>query len=477
MRAGPALRLAAARPAPFHAPPTLPSAFWLVAPLNEGGNGANKQPEKGARCRCRASAPETLSPLTTTLLSPLLSSPLLSSPLLSSFQAPRRAAAARRPVYDDPSDGDDASVGSDFSGSGDDSDASDDFGGGGGGSKKGKAPTAAAAPPKAKPAAAKKKAAAPPKKPTAPAAGPSSVNTSIDEEDGEDDARPTQATAGGTQGGTQARAVEDVYQKKSQLEHILLRPDTYVGSTERQVVRAWVHDGDGGDGEGGAEGATPARGAAGMQCRDMSYVPGLYKIFDEILVNAADNKVRDGAMDCLRVDVEPTTGWVRVWNNGAGVPVEVHKGEGVYVPELIFGHLLTSSNYNDAEQKVTGGRNGYGAKLANIFSTEFVVETCDGSRRRSYKQVSARERGWVFLSCTRAMVAPPPPFSFLTPFSSLSLPRPVLPRQHDGHRPARPGRVRPERRVDAHLVQAGPGQVWDGGPGTRHGVSHAQAHL
>ena len=59
----------------------------------------------------------------------------------------------------------------------------------------------------------------------------------------------------------------------------------------------------------------------------------------------------------------------------------------MYVPELIFGHLLTSSNYNDNEKKVTGGRNGYGAKLANIFSQEFIVETCDGSRELQYKQV------------------------------------------------------------------------------------------
>jgi DNA topoisomerase II len=207
--------------------------------------------------------------------------------------------------------------------------------------------------------------------------------TASDGGDGGDGATaaPTQATEGGP------RAIEDVYQKKSQLEHILLRPDTYVGSTERQVVRAWVHDGDGG-GEGGSEdGSSGGGGSGGMVCRDIAYVPGLYKIFDEILVNAADNKVRDPSMDALRVDVDPATGWVRVWNNGAGVPVEIHKGEGVYVPELIFGHLLTSSNYNDAEQKVTGGRNGYGAKLANIFSTDFVVETCDGSRRRSYRQV------------------------------------------------------------------------------------------
>jgi len=74
-----------------------------------------------------------------------------------------------------------------------------------------------------------------------------------------------------------APAVEDVYQKKTQLEHILLRPDTYVGSTERQTARLWAHDG----------------GATGLAVRDVSYVPGLYKIFDEILVNAADNKVRE----------------------------------------------------------------------------------------------------------------------------------------------------------------------------------------
>lgn len=76
-----------------------------------------------------------------------------------------------------------------------------------------------------------------------------------------------------------------------------------------------------------------------------------------------------------------------MWNNGKGLPVEIHAKELVYVPEMIFGHLLTSSNYNDSEKKTTGGRNGYGAKLANIFSTQFVIETADGERRKKYKQV------------------------------------------------------------------------------------------
>jgi DNA topoisomerase-2 len=84
----------------------------------------------------------------------------------------------------------------------------------------------------------------------------------------------------------QNRAVEDIYQKKTQLEHILLRPDTYVGSIEHQQQLVWVHDGE------------------RMVQRQVSFVPGLYKIFDEILVNAADNKVRDPSMDTVRVNID-----------------------------------------------------------------------------------------------------------------------------------------------------------------------------
>ena len=47
------------------------------------------------------------------------------------------------------------------------------------------------------------------------------------------------------------------------------------------------------------------------------------------------------------------TNTISITNNGAGVPVEVHKEEGIYVPELIFGHLLTSSNYDDSQKKAS----------------------------------------------------------------------------------------------------------------------------
>lgn len=130
-----------------------------------------------------------------------------------------------------------------------------------------------------------------------------------------------------------------------------------------------------------------------MVHRPVSYVPGLYKIFDEILVNAADNKQRDPKMDSLKVIIDVEQNLISVYNNGDGVPVEIHQEEGVYVPELIFGHLLTSSNYDDTVKKTTGGRNGYGAKLTNIFSKEFVIETADGKRQKKYKQVFSNNMG------------------------------------------------------------------------------------
>ncbi|XP_072523094.1 DNA topoisomerase 2-alpha [Salminus brasiliensis] len=164
-------------------------------------------------------------------------------------------------------------------------------------------------------------------------------------------------------------SVERIYQKKTQLEHILLRPDTYIGSVEPLTQQMWVFDED-----------------VGMNCRDITFVPGLYKIFDEILVNAADNKQRDSSMNCIKINVDPENNSISVWNNGKGIPVVEHKVEKVFVPALIFGQLLTSSNYDDDQKKVTGGRNGYGAKLCNIFSTKFTVETACKESKSSFKQ-------------------------------------------------------------------------------------------
>ncbi|KAI9823861.1 MAG: DNA topoisomerase 2 [Phylliscum demangeonii] len=160
------------------------------------------------------------------------------------------------------------------------------------------------------------------------------------------------------------------YQKLSQLEHILKRPDTYIGSVERTERQMWVFNSQ----------------TEAMEMRAVSFVPGLYKIFDEILVNAADNKHNDKNMDTIKVSIDRAKGEISVWNNGRGIPIEKHETEKIWIPEMIFGHLLTSSNYDDDQQKVTGGRNGYGAKLCNIFSTEFTVETADSLSKQKYRQ-------------------------------------------------------------------------------------------
>merc|ERR1719356_1875240 len=98
-------------------------------------------------------------------------------------------------------------------------------------------------------------------------------------------------------------------------------------------------------------------------------------------------------MDLIEITIDQQAGSVSVLNNGKGVPVVIHKEHGCYVPELIFGHLLTSDNYDDAEKKVTGGRNGYGAKLTNVFSTKFIIETGDKKNHKLYSQVFENNMG------------------------------------------------------------------------------------
>ena len=173
-----------------------------------------------------------------------------------------------------------------------------------------------------------------------------------------------QATAGGN------GASKQKYQMLTQVEHILKRPDTYIGSVERTEQEMWVYNSE----------------SEMMENRKVNFVPGLYKIFDEILVNAADNKQNDPNMNEIRVTVDRESGEISVWNNGKGIPIEIHSEHGIYIPDMIFGHLLTSSNYDDEQQKVTGGRNGLGAKLCNVYSLNFTIETADSKRKQRYKQ-------------------------------------------------------------------------------------------
>ena len=161
-----------------------------------------------------------------------------------------------------------------------------------------------------------------------------------------------------------------IYQKLSQLEHVLQRPNSYIGSVESDTTNMWVMNDD----------------KTHMEERPIKYSPGLYKIFDEILVNAIDQSFLDNMVDTIKVWVDYDTGSVTVQNNGKGIPIEIHEKEKIYIPELIFGNLLTSSNYDDTKKRTTGGVNGLGSKLANIFSTNFHIEIHDTKHKKKYIQ-------------------------------------------------------------------------------------------
>ena len=168
------------------------------------------------------------------------------------------------------------------------------------------------------------------------------------------------------------------YKKHTHREHILELPDTYIGSTETHAESRWVWD----------------AAAAKMVYRPVAFNPGFYKIFDEIIVNARDALVRStteaGRTPVKHIKVavakKGDSMEVCVENDGDGIPIEEHPTEKVWAPELIFGHLLTSGNYNKAEEKIVGGKNGYGSKCTNIFSHKFSLDTRSPKQGKRYKQ-------------------------------------------------------------------------------------------
>jgi len=183
------------------------------------------------------------------------------------------------------------------------------------------------------------------------------------------------------------------YSRQSPREHVLLRPQMYVGSTEptMPVVSPLSSSGDKiGRGTWDFVGATVTHVAPGNAAAS----PALTKVVDEILVNAADNAARDPAgTRNIVVTIDADDARISIANDGLGLPVEVHPTEGLWVPELVFGNLLTGSNFDDTEQRTTGGRHGYGAKLTNILSESFTVETADPGRGLSYHQTWTSNMG------------------------------------------------------------------------------------
>jgi DNA topoisomerase-2 len=163
------------------------------------------------------------------------------------------------------------------------------------------------------------------------------------------------------------------YRKHTHREHILSLPDTYIGSIENTSEEYFVVDGE-----------------SFKQSTIGSFNPGFYKLFDELLVNAHDQvvrlKQRKSENPVKQISVSVVDNKITIRNDGESIDVEEHPDYGVYIPQMIFGELLTSTNYDKEEKKLVGGKNGYGVKLVNIFAKKLTVTIVDATRQLKYVQ-------------------------------------------------------------------------------------------
>ena len=167
------------------------------------------------------------------------------------------------------------------------------------------------------------------------------------------------------------------YQQKTDKQHILDNPDTYIGSVENIDANLWIHNDE----------------SQSIQLKTIEYNPGLYKLFDEGIINARDHVVRMNQsketdkknVSFISIDITED-GMITITNDGNGIDVAKHPENGLWIPEMVFGHLRTSTNYNKDEKKIVGGKNGFGFKLVLIWSTYGLIETVDHKRGLKYTQ-------------------------------------------------------------------------------------------
>lgn len=161
------------------------------------------------------------------------------------------------------------------------------------------------------------------------------------------------------------KTIEEEYVSLDQISHVLLRPQTYLGSNKKHTSSKWVINKN------------------KMILKEVTFIPSFMKIFDEIITNSVDEHKRNPKLNSIQVEIDQKQNKITIKDNG-GIPVVIHKKYKKYVPEVIFGDLMSGSNYDDTQDRNVAGLNGLGAKLTNIFSTSFSISTCDG--KKSFEQ-------------------------------------------------------------------------------------------
>ena len=179
---------------------------------------------------------------------------------------------------------------------------------------------------------------------------------------------------------TNSEELSNKYQQKTDKQHILDNPDTYIGSVEHIDSDLWILNNE----------------QTKIIEKNISYIPALFKLFDEGIVNCRDHVIRmqqaiknktDNSLPVSYIDISvQDDGTIVMMNDGNGIDIAEHPEYKIWIPELIFGHLRTSTNYDKTEKKIVGGKNGFGFKLVLIWSTYGSVETVDHIRGLKYVQ-------------------------------------------------------------------------------------------
>ena len=173
--------------------------------------------------------------------------------------------------------------------------------------------------------------------------------------------------------------IKKVYTKKDPIEHVLQRPDMYVGSVvPRDMIEYVIDD-------------YQAIDNFRIEKKVVNISPAIVRIFVELISNAIDNLARSKEenikMTKIAVNIDMETGETTVWNDGAIVPVVINEEHNIYNHTLIFGHLLSGSNFDDEKSREDiSGKNGIGAKACGCFSTLFEVEGADPENKLLFKQ-------------------------------------------------------------------------------------------
>jgi DNA topoisomerase-2 len=158
-----------------------------------------------------------------------------------------------------------------------------------------------------------------------------------------------------------SKKIEDKYKKLTDIEHVILRPGMYIGSIKPHTATKWV------------------LGEDKMTQRELTYNPGFLKIFDEIITNSVDESKREGSkLNTIKVTIKNDV--ISIWDNG-GIPVIKHQEHNEWIPEMIFSNLKAGSNFDDSDSRTWAGTNGVGSVLANIYSKNFTISTCDGKNQ------------------------------------------------------------------------------------------------